>query len=401
MSKLRIALLTNYFPPDQNSGIGRYIEDLATGLAKNGHDIEVFAICNTSQDEHIRHGFKLHWILNNRKLIPQFLPFLTLISSSIKCRKKLMERHKISPFDIIEYPNTGITGLVSLLLKFPGHKPKFIIRLSSPRTVFKKSLKLPRITNFLESIQARLSDAIISVSDNNYKLCKESYGFSEEISHCTILHGLPLNPSFFENRIKQDTNQDLKVFYLGRMEDRKGFDVLARAWPIVVSQVNKAVLIVAGEDLPFEDGPSFYTWAIKDIPANALDKIQYLGEIDSETRDSLYQTCDLCVIPSRYESFGLISLEAMQYGKPVISTNVGGIPEVVSDGVTGILVPPDDHVALSNALIRLLQDEILRSQLGNNALREIRERFTIERVVSDTEIFYRSLRKSSIETLEH
>jgi len=394
MSKLRIALLTNYFPPDQNSGIGRYVEDLATGLTENGHDIEVFAICKRPQDEHIRHGFKLHWILNNSKLIPRFLPFLMLISSSIKCRKILTERHKIAPFDIIEYPNTGITGLASLLLKFPNPKPKFVIRLSSPRTVFKKAIKLPRITDFLESIQAILSNAIISVSDNNYNLCKESYRFSEDIPHCTILHGLPSNLSLFEKKIKQDANQDLKVFYLGRMEDRKGFDVLARAWPIVVSQVNNAILIVAGEDLPFADGPSFYTWAIKDIPANALDKIQYLGEVDSETRDSLYQTCDLCVIPSRYESFGLISLEVMQYGKPVISTNVGGIPEVVSDGVTGILVPPNDHVALADALIQLLQDDKLRNQLGNNAFREVRERFTIERVVSDTEKFYWSLLKS-------
>lgn len=200
MSQLRIALLTNYFPPDQNSGIGRYVEDLATGLAKNGHNIEVFAICKKPQDEHIRHEFKLHWILNNSKFIPQFLPFMTLISSSIKCRKNLMERHKISPFDIIEYPNTGITGLVSLLIKFPGHQPKFIIRLSSPRTVFKKAIKLPRITDFLESIQARLSNAIISVSDNNYKLCKESYRFSEEIPHCTILHGLPSNLFLFKKK---------------------------------------------------------------------------------------------------------------------------------------------------------------------------------------------------------
>lgn len=394
MLKLRVALLTNYFPPDQNSGIGRYVEDLASVLAGNGHDIEVFAICKTPHNEHLRHGFRLHWILNTNKLIPRFLPFLTLIKASIIFRKKVIERHKIVPFDIIEYPNTGITGLISLILKFPDPQPKFIIRLSSPRAVFKKSLKLPRITDFLESIQARYSDAIISVSELNYKLCKECYRFSAKVPCCIILHGLPRLADFFIEKTNLNTNKELQVFYLGRMEDRKGFDVLALAWPIVVSQVNNARLIVGGEDLPFGDGPSFYNWAIKDMPSYALNNILYLGVIDSETRDSLYQTCDLCVIPSRYESFGLISLESMRFGKPVISTKVGGIPEVVINGVTGLLVPPENHVALANALIQLLKDDQLRNQLGNNAHKDVYERFTIERAVSETVTFYEFVLKT-------
>jgi len=79
--------------------------------------------------------------------------------------------------------------------------------------------------------------------------------------------------------------------------------------------------------------------------------------VTSEVREQLYKDCAILVVPSRYESFGMVFLEAMRYGTPVISCRAGGIPEVVEDGVTGILVPVEDVDKLALAIIDLLTNE--------------------------------------------
>ena len=87
---------------------------------------------------------------------------------------------------------------------------------------------------------------------------------------------------------------------------------------------------------------------------------------------------DIFVLPSRSEGFGRVNLEAMAMGKPVISTNVGGIPEVVLDGVTGILVPPGNSKDLAHAIMRLLNDYELRESIGKQGRRRVEEHFTLQ-----------------------
>ena len=93
-----------------------------------------------------------------------------------------------------------------------------------------------------------------------------------------------------------------------------------------------------------------------------------------------YAACDLVVAPSRYESFGLTALEAMIFAKPCIASDVGGLPEVVADRETGLLVPPDDPEALAAALLRLINDEALRRVMGAAGRRRYEARFTAEKM---------------------
>jgi glycosyltransferase involved in cell wall biosynthesis len=101
-----------------------------------------------------------------------------------------------------------------------------------------------------------------------------------------------------------------------------------------------------------------------------------------------YRACDLFVAPSLYESCGFIYLEAMSYAKPVIGCAVGGVPEAVEDGVTGLLVKPEDPSALSASIIRLLQDKALRRVMGEAARRRVETRFTQALMAERTEQAY-------------
>jgi glycosyltransferase involved in cell wall biosynthesis len=89
----------------------------------------------------------------------------------------------------------------------------------------------------------------------------------------------------------------------------------------------------------------------------------------------------LVLVPSRYEAFGLTALEAAQMARPVVATRVGGLPEVVVDGKTGLLVEPDDPVALARAIVTLLQDRGRAERLGRAARERARHAFSLERCV--------------------
>jgi glycosyltransferase involved in cell wall biosynthesis len=119
------------------------------------------------------------------------------------------------------------------------------------------------------------------------------------------------------------------------------------------------------------------------------DKVHFLGT-RSDVPD-LLRALDVFVLPSYSEGLSLALLEAMAGGLPVIATAVGGTPEVVSDGVTGLLIPPQDAGALTAALQRLLADPALAARLGANARREVQEKFSLERLGREINEIYGEL----------
>jgi glycosyltransferase involved in cell wall biosynthesis len=100
---------------------------------------------------------------------------------------------------------------------------------------------------------------------------------------------------------------------------------------------------------------------------------------------------DVFAMPSIWEGFGLVLLEAMAAGRPIVASRVATIPEVVLDGETGLLVPAGDPLALADALARLAADPDLASQFGEAGRERVRRQFSIEKMVGDTELLYREL----------
>jgi len=388
---MRIALLTDFFPPDvHNSGIARYVEDLTDALIKRGLEVTVFAAQSTSNTIERRGLLTIYRVPGSRQSKKKRLfPSLNFLLTSYRIWRILKKNHAKKPFDIIEYPNTNSNGLVSLIFGLPAPRPHFVIRMASPRTISPKIGLFPVFNDILEQWQAKLSTAYLSHSHENFKICENAYRISKHKPRMVIHLGLPsktiplLKPS--------NPSVSFNVLFLGRMERRKGFDILALAWPRIAAAIPEAYCIVAGEDFPCEHGESFFQWAVKDMPLFARDRLEYHGMISSEHRDSLYREASVCVMPSRYESFGLVLIETMQYGLPIVSTKIGGIPEVIEHGKTGLLVPPDDPESLSDTVIQLLKNPLLYQEIRNSLANEFQKRFTIERVAEETEAFYLSL----------
>ena len=162
-----------------------------------------------------------------------------------------------------------------------------------------------------------------------------------------------------------DRAADRYILGIGRHVPEKGFDVLIRAF----AQLDRddVRLVVAG------DGPELPALGKLAAELGIAERVELPGRTDRARTVELFHGCELFVLPSRHEPFGIVNVEAMASGKAIVATNVGGVPELVEDGVNGVLAPAGDPVALAGAIRRLLDDDDLRRRLGDAGRRRVRD----------------------------
>jgi glycosyltransferase involved in cell wall biosynthesis len=166
---------------------------------------------------------------------------------------------------------------------------------------------------------------------------------------------------------------------VGRATGQKGFDVLLEA----IAQVPEAQLVVVG------GGPGLEDLVARAGTLGIGERVEFTGWVDNP-RDHLTRL-DLYVQPSRFEAQGLAIAEAMLAELAVVATDVGGIPDVVIDGETGLLVPPEDPEALARAIAELIDDPARRAEMGRAGRRRAAEKFTAAGMVAGFERLYREL----------
>ena len=388
---MRIALLTHAFPPDNEHGIPRYVYELANALGKRNHCVEVIAGCpEAGRNPERTENFNINWV-HQSPSFSKYTPVYGQLKLSYRIRKTLLALHREQPFDIVEFPNYKLSGFASAVHGLPKPSPAFISRLSSPGSVIPKSGISPwRLGEVFEKFQVRKLSGVIGNTADNLAICQKAYNLDPNLPKTVILHGLPAGtaPKLHYNHPCRNIG-----LFLGRIEPRKGFDTLATAWDLVVKKVPDARLLVAGVDQPWKGHDSYFSYCLSNLPPKTLKQIEYLGFVGAETKEQLLAGCDIFIAPSRYESFGLVFLEAMRYGKPVISCRTGGIPNVVSHGNTGLLVPTEDAHELALAIIDLFADNTRRQKYGNNAVEVVLKKFSQERVAIESDSFYAQLTK--------
>jgi glycosyltransferase involved in cell wall biosynthesis len=165
------------------------------------------------------------------------------------------------------------------------------------------------------------------------------------------------------------------VLFVGRLEPRKGIDVLLDAMVRVLDEHETVRFVVAGDDR--RPGPSGRTWPQEwELRNPGHDRVQFLGLIDDGRLAELLQESTMSVMPSRYESFGLVVTEAMMHCRPSIASDIGGVSELIIDGETGLLVPVDDAGELATAILRLTNDPVEANHMGRRARARYEELFS-------------------------
>ena len=181
-------------------------------------------------------------------------------------------------------------------------------------------------------------------------------------------------------------DRPLNVLFVGRLEPRKGFDLVLEAAPFVLPHFPSAHFHLVGHD---RDGQGAAFLARHENESWA-GQVSLHGLVDDDTLHRHYAGCDVFVAPSRFESFGLIYIEAMRYGKPVIALRRGGIPSIVEDGRTGVLIDRACPQELARQIGALLCDPARRASLGAAGRARFAEKYTLAAYADRVEAFLRA-----------
>lgn len=382
MQKIKIYSLTTTYPGTINSKTPKFVHSLNKELFNLGFDISV--ICPHSKD--LETNFELDSIhVNLFKYLPQFLEMKKSIPDEAKttigkikiilmiigfflfsrrfCSKKenyILHGHWAFPAGYIAY---------LLSKKF---KKKFIVTVHGSEIAFlEKSGFLKKITvnalnksskviagnNYLKNKLIKLG-----VSDDNISLIRPIPNF--------INHDIPINElSKFREKFTSKNNKI--ILFVGRLTEVKGTEYLIRSLQSL--KIQNFHCIIVGE------GPLGNQLKKLAHSLNVTDKITFFGSANTNELGLLYNIGDVFVLPSIVDSLGgtegtgLVILEAMDVGLPVISTNVGGIPDTIQNEVNGLLVNQKDPKTIANAIEKLLSDNNLRENIIKNSKNTVKE----------------------------
>jgi D-inositol-3-phosphate glycosyltransferase len=184
------------------------------------------------------------------------------------------------------------------------------------------------------------------------------------------------------------------VLFVGRLQRLKGPDVAIRAFAEAVRArpdlLAEGVLVLVGGPSGPDAGSQLGRLRRLAARAGIVDRVRFLPPVPHDELGAIYPAADVVLMPSRSESFGLVAMEAQASGVPVVASAVGGLRYVVADGESGFLVPPGDHGALADRLLRLLVHPALRARLAMGAVRHA-SRFSWERTADLVHAVYGEL----------
>jgi glycosyltransferase involved in cell wall biosynthesis len=199
------------------------------------------------------------------------------------------------------------------------------------------------------------------------------------ISEITVIHKGIDTKKYVHLKLERQTQSkhSPRILFVGGNMQRKGLSVLLQSMPFILSQVKDCLLWIVGNDPMI---PKFK----KTTQKMGIDKQTiFLGHKNQGDLLNLYRDADLLVLPALIEAFGVVILEAMAAGLPVIASDCGGIPEIITNGENGYLVPPDDYKKLAEAIVKLIKDENLRNNFIQNGF-ETSEQFSAEKMLKAT-----------------
>ena len=388
---MRILQITPTFIPSRFGGISLFY-NLSKNLVKRGHEVIVFT--TDIKDRYLRlsdiqsgrdiDGIKVYYFRNISNLLATKyrLAFPRGMSAAVK--------REISNFDIIHLHNVRTFQNViihhyarkynvpyvlqahgSLVTFFYKGWQKRIFDVIWGRRILKDAAKVVAVTP-IEAEQYRN----MGISENKIEIIPNGIDLSE-------FENLPERGEF---RAKYGLDKEQKIIlYLGRIHKIKGLDLLARAFAELSQSLNNVKLVIAGSD----DG---YLPSLKKLVADLeiSNEVLFTGHLYGEDKVVAYVDADVFILPSTYEIFGIVVLEACACGTPVIVTDHCGIAGVV-DGQTGLVVPYDKD-RLRDALLQMLSDDKMRLQFGEKGKLLVRERFNWSIIAEQIEGVYKRCR---------
>ncbi len=382
---MKVTFLTWEYPPDVYGGAGIHIKYLTQNL-KRRLNIEV-RTHGTEDSQADEDGIRVRrykpWDFQDAST-PKIGNLLEVFSVCLAFVKDRIES------DVV-HSHTWYTNLAGFYAK-QLYDVKLVATVHSlePKRPWKKEAmgNAYRLSTWAEETCLRACDRVIAVSKEDRKDIVECYGI-EEKRIAVIPNGIDIaqyrrceQPSL----LKQYGVKKPYILFLGRLSRQKGvFDLLEAA-----SKLPKGVTLVMVTGKPDEEGVE-QEFAQKVEEAKKKNVVWVNKMLTEEETIAFYSSAQVFVSPSIYEPFGIMNLEAMACSRPVVSTKVGGIKDVVIDGATGFLVRAGDSDELAEKTNLLLSDRKLAETMGRKGRERVEAEFSWSRIAEKTIKLYRTL----------
>src|SRR5213594_1382155 len=379
-------MLTWEFPPRIIGGISTHVYHLSRALVEKGTSVRVIT-CDfpNAPAEEIIDGVPVSRVDSGRVPESNFLLWIYHLNSQMI--SKTTELFETERFDLI-HAHDWVVGRAAVELKNRLGLP-LISTIHATEIGRGGSLdgEYRRRVRDIERLLVEQSDGIICCS--NYMLDHIQHVLGAVKTKIRVIANGVESSRFNDGRQPQliltGISEDRKtILCVGRIVREKGIFTLLDALEELRKQGKDVSLVFVGEGPLKED-------LVKEVLRRKLsDRVKITGFVDQEKLVSLYNSCDAFVLPSHYEPFGMVALEAMASRVPVVVSDVGGLSEIVEDGVTGVKVPSSDPHALAEGILRVLDNRELSERLKENAYRAVQERYRWDLIAEKTLEAYRT-----------
>ena len=400
--RLNICYLTNEYYPDIRGGIGRFVYILAREVAKLGHQVHVITLTRDNiESVNFEENVWVHRIkVNNYP--KSLLEYDTVNNNFNQNRMNILYSHyeeilkinKKCKVDIVQTPIWDSLGFYAL---FDTRFNLVTTLHTSMKTIYEGIHHINEEIEFHIEIEEYLlnkSKFIVSNSNAIEKQYNQYYNDACKGKTFLIPHGFEDISKLAKKHDKKLSDDIIEILFVGRLEYRKGIDIIFECVPYICQKYNNVIFRLCGDDsINMPNSEETYKDYFLSKYNEFSERVIFEGYISDEEIIDRYSNCDIFIAPSRFESFGLIFLEAMIFSKPVIGTNIGGIPEVVADGINGILIENENSEDLKNALIKLIENKDIRESMGKNGRRIYEEKFTAEIMANKFIDYYKNILK--------
>ena len=406
---MRICIISKFIPPRSTDGIPRTRWEYACQFAALGHEVHIIT-SGFKGNERIEQGIYIHEIpVWDQRIFSRMFTSLTtdeitrhLLCYSYLVYERINRLNEVFPIDIIESPLWDIEGYITKLRL--SYIP-MVVRLETTsmllREILQETRQYKNSLNELETHFMQLANGLVFDSWSILKETERLYKFNfNEKPYCVIHHGInsAKTPLYLKKGNYNENKRNIKVLIAGRLEKRKGSDILVKQVLPDIFQKNENIEFhIVGKDsaewdgFKKKEGVSYYDY-IKINFKKYLDKKIFLyGYVNDETLDQLYSEADIVLVLSKYESLGLLYLEAMQKEKPVIALETGAVPEIFENGKDAIVISPQSPEKIAQAIIDLKNNPSKRNQLAANAFEKLKNNFSAEQMGRKCTDFFKEL----------
>ena len=388
---LSVMMLSWEFPPRVIGGISPHVYFLSKSLVKNGVKVYVVTCDFPGAPAHETvDGVEVYRIDSYKNPSPDFATWVYLMNLNMQKEAAALAAKLSDKIDVF-HAHDWLVATAGIGLKHVFRKPLLVTMHST---------EIGRRDGIHTATEKMISETEAWLTYEAWKvICCSQY----MVSHVKWAFGLPddklvmvpngVNTQVYENAQKQDCAsfrlkfalpEEKIVLFVGRLVYEKGAHVLINAIPKITGKVNAKFVIV---------GSGYMKDQLSNIVKSmGLEhKVLFTGFVDEETLLRLQSCADVSVVPSLFEPFGIVALEAMAAKSAVVVSDTGGLGEIVDHDVTGVKVYPNNTDSLAWGVIKVLTDEKYRNSLRENAYQRTQEKYDWEKIAQQTKQIYEAV----------